>query len=220
MPTNLTEYQPISRSSLFYSKWQWCMVLYVPDGHLLRDLDQKKFENIIQRRANWGGHKISDDSTKYLNQVRLFLQAITVPHLRYTTYDHFYIYTNSTTLLDQIEDCMDQIEDCKLFHVQFRRRAQVDQPQGVLVRQDPQHKTRTFFQDRMITPDQSTQLISFFKSRRDLRVSRSLLSTLNRPQFNWVRRYHWFDHDHPGECTFLSMICPGIVRQSMPIQAK
>ena len=212
MPADLKRYQDISRSSLFFSKWQWCVTVGVPDGHLLRELDQKKFEDIVERRRAWGG-KISEDAKKYLNRVRDFVLAIQYPHLRSVTYNTFYFYTNDIALLDDIEQS-------DLFVVQGRRRARVDQPQGVLVRHNPQHQIRTYLHDRSLSPDQASQLFDFFKNRDDLKISPSLMQVLRDPRFNWTRRYHWFDHDHAGECTFLSMICPGIVRQSMPIQAK
>jgi hypothetical protein len=35
---------------------------------------------------------------------------------------------------------------------------------------------------------------------------------------NYSRSYYFVDHDHPNEGTMLSLVLPGIVRKTLPIQ--
>jgi hypothetical protein len=68
-------------------------------------------------------------------------------------------------------------------------------------------------------------LANFLHSRRDtLRVSPALDKWANGTFIGYVRNlsysrsYYFVDHDHPNEGTMLSLVLPGIVRKTMPIQ--
>jgi hypothetical protein len=68
-------------------------------------------------------------------------------------------------------------------------------------------------------------LLNFFLSREGtLRPCGSLLTWLGTGQHrfmmnpNYSRSYYFVDHDHPNEGTMLSLVMPGIVRKTMPIE--
>jgi hypothetical protein len=68
-------------------------------------------------------------------------------------------------------------------------------------------------------------LANFLHSRQDtLRVSPALASWANGTLIGYTRNlsysrsYYFVDHDHPNEGTMLSLVMPGIVRKTMPIE--
>jgi hypothetical protein len=68
-------------------------------------------------------------------------------------------------------------------------------------------------------------LLNFFNSRTGtLRPCDSLLDWLKgghggfKRNINYSRTHYFVDHDHPNEGTMISLVMPGIVRKTMPIQ--
>jgi hypothetical protein len=104
------------------------------------------------------------------------------------------------------------------------REAVISKPAGVIQLQESKYAYRTYFRERKYTRDQRDMLKNFLDSRRDtLRVSPALSDWINGNvgyilNLNYSRSHYFVDHDHPNEGTMLSLVIPGIVRKTMPIE--
>jgi hypothetical protein len=105
------------------------------------------------------------------------------------------------------------------------RQAVISKPAGVVQLQESKYAYRTYLRERKYTKDQRDMLANFLHSRRDtLRPSPALSEWANGTFVGYIRNlsysrsYYFVDHDHPNEGTMLSLVLPGIVRKTMPIE--
>jgi hypothetical protein len=101
----------------------------------------------------------------------------------------------------------------------------ITKPAGVVQLRESKHGYRTYLRERKYDYDQRQMLLNFLKSREGtLRPCGSLLTWLGIGQHrymmnpNYSRSYYFVDHDHPNEGTMLSLVMPGIVRKTLPIE--
>jgi hypothetical protein len=101
----------------------------------------------------------------------------------------------------------------------------ITRPAGVIQLQESKYGYRTYLRERKYSLDQRNMLANFLNSRRDtLRVSPALDNWVNGKFIGYIRNhsysrsYYFVDHDHPNEGTMLSLVLPGIVRKTMPIE--
>ena len=130
------------------------------------------------------------------------------------------IYTNQRRLADRLDN-LDNNGVC----LRLVRQALISKPAGVIQLRESQYAYRTYLRERKYTNDQILMLANFLNSRKDtLRPCDSLMSWVGHNSMklgyysNYSRSYYFVDHDHPNESTMLSLVLPGIVRKTMPIE--
>jgi hypothetical protein len=229
MPKGLSLYKIESdhRSSLYYDQYEWCVTVNIAEANCLRNLEQKQFEQALRNAKRWRQEIVSyaqlpserwtDAKEQALRLVRDCLLAETEPFKTVVSYNTVCIYTNHSGLADRLET--------DGFKLRLVRQARVTKPANVVQLRESQYDYRTYFRERRINLEQRNMLANFLNSRKDtLRVSPALDNWVNGKFIGYVRnhsysRAHYFvDHDHPNEGTMLSLIMPGIVRKTMPIE--
>jgi hypothetical protein len=213
------------RSSLYYDQYEWCITINISEAPCLRHLDADKFERAIVNAKYWAENDRWTDRiwtrTKEtaLRETRDVLLAETVPFKTVVSFNTVSIYTNRRKLADRLIDLGNDG-----VHLRLVREAVISKPAGVIQLQESKYAYRTYFRERKYTRDQRDMLKNFLESRRDtLRVSPALSDwvignvgyILN---LNYSRSHYFVDHDHPNEGTMLSLVLPGIVRKTMPIE--
>ena len=215
------------RSSLYYDQYEWCVTLQIAEANCLRNLEQKRFDQAILNAKRWRQEIVSYaqlpserwtyEKEQALREARDCLLAETEPFKTVVSYNTVCIYTNHLVLADHLE--------ADGFELRLVRQARLTKPANVVQLRESQYAYRTYFRERRINLEQRNMLANFLNSRRDtLRVSTALDNWVNGKFIGYVRnhsysRAHYFvDHDHPNEGTMLSLVMPGIVRKTMPIQ--
>jgi len=215
------------RSSLYYDQYEWCVTLQIAEANCLRNLEQKRFDQAILNAKRWRQEIVSYaqlpserwtyEKEQALREARDCLLAETEPFKTVVSYNTVCIYTNHLVLADHLE--------ADGFELRLVRQARLTKPANVVQLRESQYAYRTYFRERRINLEQRNMLANFLNSRRDtLRVSTALDNWVNSKFIGYVRnhsysRAHYFvDHDHPNEGTMLSLVMPGIVRKTMPIQ--
>ena len=215
------------RSSLYYDQYEWCVTFNIAEANCLRNLAQKQFEQAILGTKKWRQEIVSyaqlpserwtDEKEQALRQARDCLLAETHPFKTVVSYNTVCIYTNHPGLADHLE--------ADGFALRLVRQAMISKPANVVQLRESQYAYRTYFRERRINLEQRNMLANFLNSRRDtLRVSTALDNWVNGRFIGYVRnhsysRAHYFvDHDHPNEGTMLSLVMPGMVRKTMPIE--
>jgi len=229
MPKGLSLYKIESdhRSSLYYDQYEWCVTVNIAEANCLRNLEQKRFDQAILNAKRWCQEIVSYaqlpserwtyEKEQALREARDCLLAETEPFKTVVSYNTVCIYTNHLVLADHLE--------ADGFELRLVRQARLTKPANVVQLRESQYAYRTYFRERRINLEQRNMLANFLNSRRDtLRVSTALDNWVNSKFIGYVRnhsysRAHYFvDHDHPNEGTMLSLVMPGIVRKTMPIQ--
>lgn len=215
------------RSSLYYNQYEWCVTFNIDEANCLRNLEQKRFEHALRSAKKWRQEIVSyaqlpserwtDEKEQALRRARDCLLAETHPFKTVASYNTLCAYTNHPDLADHLE--------ADGFELRLVRQAQLTKPANVVQLRESQYAYRTYFRERRINLEQRNMLANFLNSRRDtLRVSPALDNWVNGKLLGYIRnhsysRTHYFvDHDHPNEGTMLSLVMPGMVRKTMPIQ--
>jgi hypothetical protein len=157
---------------------------------------------------------VSDSELAYLLAVNQELNTATEQHKRITCYDSMQIYTNDSALLERVR-LLNTATDAK-YH-----QAIIDRPLNVLIRKQNKYQYRTYFKSVNVSPDASTRVKKFLLDRTDcFKFTPSFKYYLTSYGKMYFRDYFFVDHNSMSEITMLSLVCPGIVRKTMPIQTK
>ena len=228
MPTEslLYKVQLDNRSSLYYAQYEWCITINISEANCLRYLDADRFERGICNAKHWAENDRWTDRawsiTKEtaLRETRDVLLSETDSFKTVVSFNTVCIYTNRRPLADRlIRLGNDGV------HVRLVRQAVLTRPANVVQVRESKYAYRTYLRERKYTKDQKDMLANFLHSRRDtLRVSPALSEWVNGTFVGYVRNlsysrsYYFVDHDHPNEGTMISLVLPGIVRKTMPIE--
>jgi hypothetical protein len=214
------------RSSLYYDQYRWCITINISEASCLRYLGSAQFESAIRNAKHWAENDRWTDRTwtatkeNALRETRDVLVTETAPFKTVVSFNTVSIYTNRRRLADQLVKLGNDGVRLRLV-----REAVISKPAGVVQLQESKYAYRTYLRERKYTRDQKDMLANFLHSRRDtLRVSPALDEWVNSTFVGYVRNlsysrsYYFVDHDHPNEGTMISLVMPGIVRKTMPIQ--
>jgi hypothetical protein len=213
------------RSSLYYDQYRWCITINLSEASCLRYLGSAQFESAIRNAKYWAENDRWTDRTwtmtkeTALRETRDVLLAETHSFKTVVSFNTVSIYTNRRKLADRLIDLGNDG-----VHMRLVREAVISKPAGVIQLQESKYAYRTYFRERKYTRDQRDMLKNFLDSRRDtLRVSPALSDWINGNvgyilNLNYSRSHYFVDHDHPNEGTMLSLVMPGIVRKTMPIE--
>jgi hypothetical protein len=223
--SSLYNIEKTHRSSLFYNQYRWCITINLSEASCLRYLGSAQFESAIRNAKYWAENDRWTDRTwtmtkeTALRETRDVLLAETHPFKTLVSFNTVSIYTNRRRLADRLIDLGNDG-----VHLRLVREAVISKSAGVIQLQESKYAYRTYFRERKYTRDQRDMLKNFLDSRRDtLRVSPALSDWINGNvgyilQLNYSRSHFFVDHDHPNEGTMLSLVMPGIVRKTMPIE--
>jgi len=213
------------RSSLYYNQYEWCITINISEASCLRHLGSVQFESAIRNAKIWAEKDVWTDRSwsvtkeAALRETRDVLVTETQPFKTVISFNTVSIYTNRRRLADRLIDLGNDG-----IHMRLVREAVISKPAGVIQLQESRYAYRTYFRERKYTRDQRDMLKNFLDSRQDtLRVSPALSDWVTGNvgyilNLNYSRSHFFVDHDHPNEGTMLSLVMPGIVRKTMPIE--
>lgn len=224
---NLEFKEPTDR--LFYDQYRYSLKLRMMDFSCLREIRNadkdlaQVAENVTKRqeqRANYSkffttGYK-SVAATKKLDLENLlhFLQLIWnfKDQLKLVfSGDWGYVYSNDKQLLELLGS-QDYI------HIYYIKQAVINRPKGTILLQSSTFRYRSFLRERQWTNDDKARIQTYLENQPDIKISRGLTHWLKYDtRWPWTRRYHYFDHNDAKIELMLQLICPGIIRTTMPI---
>jgi hypothetical protein len=198
----------------------------ISEASCLRYLEPGRFEAAIRNakhwaeNAKWTDRAWSITKETALRETREVLLAETTPFKTVVSFMTVSVYTNHRGLADRLVALGNDG-----VRVRLARQAVISRPANVVQLRESKYAYRTYLRERKYSKDQREMLANFLNSRQDtLRVSPALSDWANSKFLGYVRNlsysrsYYFVDHDHPNEGTMLSLVMPGIVRKTMPIQ--
>ena len=125
--------------------------------------------------------------------------------------DWGYVYSNDRQLLQSIANQ-------NYVHAYYIKEAVINRPKDTIVLRSSLYQYRSFLKERQWTNDDKTRIVSYLENQSDIKISRGLKYWLKyETRWPWTRRYHYFDHNDAKIELMLQLICPGIIRTTMPI---
>ena len=227
MPTEslLYKVQLDNRSSLYYAQYEWCITINISEANCLRYLQPGRFEAAIRNAKHWAENdRWTDRSWSITKETALretcdLLLSETAPFKTVVSYNTVSIYTNHPDLAKRLVNLGNDGVVLRLV-----RQAVITKPANVVQLRESQYAYRTYLRERKYGLDQRIMLANFLNSRKGtLRPCDALIAWLKggsgfRYNLNYSRAHYFVDHDHPNEGTMLSLVMPGIVRKTLPIE--
>jgi len=208
------------RDRLFFDQYQYRMQFRLRFAWCMRSLDHGDLD---RRLTNYHGRYRAGANALYpsdrethadLHHMCDLLRALPVSCKIMIQYDQVFLYTNVLGTLTHMGR-VDYIDQAKIGE------ALVVYPKDTVMLQNPVHQYRTFLKNRWWDLDTSARVKKFLLGRQDLfRIPAGFCEKLERPGRLATRDHHFVDHNDPDLLLMLSLVCPGIINKTLPIQAK
>jgi len=221
-------FKPVSSDRLFYDHWQYCIRFRLDEVSALRDsLDPVEIDNLLTRRSVWrervrnrwpqnnfvrGHDAITDQTRENLYAFADFLQQATDPYKMVISVNQCWIYSNNPNLLERIGR-LPFVRNTKFTESVIVR------ARNTVALKNPQHEYRSYFRSIKLNTGEKDQLINFFASQPDIRISPALKSWLALP-FNRTDDYFFVDYNSETWLTMLGLVRPGLIRKTSRLVAK
>lgn len=211
---------PLHRDRLFFDRFQYSISFRLFEAGCLRARDSTEvLKNIRWRndsRTRWSSSRglINDMAAQNILDMwdRLHQHQ---GNIKFTTsYDYMYIYGNDPQVLKSIA--------VQSYTGMPRgQEALVTRPRDIVLKKDPKFKLRSYFKEKSLEPGQQTMLRDFLIKRPEsYGLTKGFTIHLNKSKWFYLMRHHYIEHDSPADITMLSLVMPGIIRKTVPIQAK
>jgi hypothetical protein len=213
----MLEIKTAPRDRLYYKDYHYSAQFYLPHAPAIRSLKHKGIDEYVSYRqgytTSWN-RPVNIENTLLLHTMCDLFLAFREPHKRMVYQSHVYFYTNCLEDLESIANH----PGVKFFEA---TKADVCLPLDVVLLKEPKHKYRTYLKERWIPDEQTPILRKFLLNRQNLYGFTPLFKSR---LTHWDRFYtlsHFFiDHDDPKDLLMLELVVPGLIRKTMPIQAK
>lgn len=203
----------VPRDRLYYGQWSYCITWNFTFANLLRSLDLKIMDRAIAWRNSYYKDKIAQPQRAELYRAVDYLKSRSNPYRKVVSSNTIWFYTNTPNDFADI----DSIKTGQLVSTAV---IDVCLPLNTLLRKDPTHKFRTYFHEVRLNLTQGENLKKYFVTRANtFRLSPSFCKMVYGKQL-WTFNHYFVDHNDPGDALLIKLVCPGIIRKTMLIQAK
>lgn len=209
------------RSEPYYKQYHHCLIWWVPEGNMMRQLSHKNIDSNINWRntylQNWrsdtGRLPISDRERNRLYDVCDLLLEIKNPFKKVVCNNTMWFYTNHPEDFAAVVAC----PGTKLIE---HKQADVCLPADCVLLKEPKHKFRTYFRERFLDDSQREIIKKYFNARTDqFRPGPGFKQLLNGKRL-WIPSNYFVDHDDEKDALFINIACPQLVRKTLPILAR
>lgn len=208
------------RDRLFFDQYQYRMQFRLRLAWCMRSLEHGDLD---RRLTNYHGRyrtgtdapsRVDRQTHANLHNMCDLLRALPASCKIMIQYDHVFLYTSTIGTLEHMSQ-VDYIDQIKIGE------AVAVYPKDTVMLLNPVHQYRTFLKSRWWDLDISNRVKKFLLGRQDLfRIPKGFCEKLERPGRLATRDHHFLDHNDPDLLLMLSLVCPGIINKTLPIQAK
>ena len=206
------------RDQLYYGQWSYCITWQFPVAHLLRTGDLAAMDRLIKWRNSNEPLRHYQEKVTQLQQAELYrahdyLKSRPNPYRKVVSSNTIWFYTNTPDDFATI----DSITTGQLVSTVV---IDVCLPANTLLRKNPTHKFRTYFQENKLDPTRGENLKKYFITRANTFQLSPTFHKMVYSKYLWIFNHYFVDHDDPGDALLIKLVCPGIIRKTMSIQAK
>lgn len=203
------------RSTLWYGRYDRCLVLRLKEAWTLRYNDHASINKIIYNRRKWrvstgSGFNFSQEDQDNLHRALDWKLSNRDRVKIMVCSDYLYVYAADDAVLDEISGIPGMKTDY-LCQVELR-----GQPGTISLRQSL-YQNRTYLRWTKSSPEQRTTLRALLRVQTDIKISPSFNEFLDSVKDSYVCDYYYIDHNDPGILYMLELAVPGIIRKTVPI---
>jgi hypothetical protein len=196
------------------------MYASLPESGCLRKLDHDTIDTVLDIRRRWingrsdyyqGRRQITDDMVDNLHTLCDTLLITQHQYKLVAGGGCMRVYTTDTALFAEILSAVPS-----LVNVLFSR-AVINRPRNTIKLKDPVHTERSYLREIKLTDQQKKSIGTFLKNQESIRLSPSLASWLVRSGSPWSQGHHFVDHNDTAWLTMLSLIRPGLIKNTIKI---
>ena len=213
---NTVQFVDVSRDRLYWDRFQYVIDFHLPWAGKLRNLFKPGWTNYRPDSVRIAGPRDAE-SIRNVQAVVALLLSYKDQYRSVITCDWLSVYTNDIELLNQLVLLIPATGNRPRFH-----RCAITRDRDVVVLNRTQHQYRTYFNSVSLDRAEKERLLKFVNNRGDyFRITNGFRHRLE-SEFSWCNldRSNFLDHHDANDALMLSLVLPGIVRQTVPIQTK
>ena len=210
-------FNPTLKDRLFYDKYLYSLTFRLKFAGFLRGRSHESIEHQVNwhnlhSAKRWSG-PITVQDRQNLHNFLDHLANLSY-HKLVLTHEHVYLYTNNVEDVQRTH-ALPYASNC------WATVATINRPRDTVLLKDPQYQYRTFFKERFMTKENMATLSKFLLSRQDcFRTTDELRRKLKKGNSFYTCSHYFVDHNNREDLVLLQIVCPGIVRKTLTIQAK
>jgi hypothetical protein len=183
----------------------------------LRKLSHQYIDQAIEYRKSWIYPRfVSEQTIQNLHAVCDVLLAAENPYKMQVNSWGIYLYTNDCALFVNILalPCLDDFhrpESLKL------TQAVVNRSRNTIALKNPRHKYRSYFRGLRLSENQKKSIGKLLATNQDTVRSGPGLKNWLASGWSWTQAHHFIDHDDQSCLIMLSLIYPGLIKNTFDI---
>lgn len=206
----------VNRDRLYWDRYQYVINFHLPWAGKLRNLFRPRWTNYRPDYLRLAGPRDAENIRNVQAVVALLL-SYKDQYRSVITCDWLNIYTNDIELVNQLIPLIPATGNRPGFH-----RCAITRDRDVVVLNRTRHQYRTYFNSVSLDRPEKERLLKFVNDRGDyFRITNGFRHRLE-SEFSWCNldRSNFLDHHDANDVLMLSLVLPGIVRMTVPIQTK
>lgn len=210
------QFVDVERDRLYWDRFQYVIDFHLPWAGKLRNLFKPGWTNYRPDYVRTAGPRDAE-SIRNVQAVVALLLSYKDQYRSVITCDWLSVYTNDIELLNQLVLLIPATGNRPRFH-----RCAITRDRDVVVLNRTQHQYRTYFNSVSLDRAEKERLLKFVNNRGDyFRITNGFRHRLE-SEFSWcnLTRSNFLDHHDTNDALMLSLVLPGIVRMTVPIQTK
>ena len=193
------------------------MRIDLDEAGCLRKLSHEYIDLAIERRRAWLNPRIvSEQTTKNLHAVCDVLLSAEHEFKLQVNYWGIYLYTNDCALFVNILTVPPYTAAHRPASLKLTQ-VVVNRPRNTVALKNPKHKYRSYFVCRSLNENQKKSIGKMLDANQDtVRTSLGLKNWLT-STWSWTQSHHFIDHDDESCLIMLSLIYPGLIKNTFDI---
>ena len=214
-------FNDVSKDRLFYDQYQYCMTGNLREAGCLRRLDHTSIDHTVAVRREWVGRSpdyyssnraITDDMVQNLHAMCDVLTHTQHQHKLIIEHNHVRVYTNNSKLFNDVTQAVPGLSSVNY------TQAVIDRPRNSVKLKESAHTHRTYLRSVITTEQQKRSISQFLRNQDTIRLSPGLRQwALYTNWRTWTESYYFVDHSDTAWMTMLSLIHPGLIKNTIQI---
>jgi len=209
-------FSDVNRDRLYWDRYQYVINFHLPWAGKLRNLFRPGWTNYRPDYIRLAGPRDASNIRNVQAVVALLL-SYKDQYRSVITCDWLSVYTSDIELINQLVPLIPATGNPPEYH-----RCAITRDRDVVVLNKTQHQYRTYFNQMCLDRPEKQRLLNFVSNRGDyFRITPGLRRRLE-SDWSWCNldRSNFLDHHDANDVLMLSLVLPGIVRMTVPIQTK
>jgi hypothetical protein len=187
----------------------------------LRRLDHAAIDHVVSVRREWVGRlqdyysanrAITDDVVQSLHAMCDVLTGTDRQHKLVIEHSHVRVYTNEPELFAEIADAVPGLK------YPIYTQAVIDRPRDTICLKESAYSHRTYLRSVVVNEQQKRSISNLLRNQEGIRLSPGLRDwTLYTNWRTWTESYYFVDHNDTGWMTMLSLVYPGLIKNTIQI---